>query len=64
MVLEARMNKLNMASNYYAMAERIRNKAAEIEDEARREIKDAYERKLQDALDRYQDALRAHPVGR
>ena len=59
-----RVDRLVMAANYYRMAERIRDKAAQIEDEARGEIKDAYERKLQDALDRYQDALRAHPVGR
>lgn len=58
------VDRLVMAANYYRMAERIRDKAAKIEDEARGEIKDAYERKLQAALDRYQDALRAHPVGR
>ena len=58
------VDRLVMAANYYRMAERIRDKAAKIEDEARGEIKDAYERKLQDALDRYQDALRGHPVGR
>ena len=63
-VLEARMNKLDLAHKYYKVAVRMRTRAAEIEDEARREVKDKYERKLQDALDRYQDALRAHPVGR
>lgn len=51
-----KINRLNTASSYYAMAERIRNKAAQLEDAARREMKDAYERKLQERADRRQGA--------
>ena len=56
MVLEAKMNKLDIAHNYYKVAVRMRTRAAEIEDEVRKEIKDKYERELQERADRHQRA--------
>ena len=57
------MEKMKVAKQYYAMSVRLRNIAAEFEDEVRREVKDNYERSVRERLARHKEAASRNAMG-